>query len=292
MRNLVLVVIVVLALLLANSVYVVQESQVGVRFQFGRMVEDNIQPGLHFKLPFAQQVRMFDRRVLTLDAAPERYLTGEKKDVSIDFFAKWRIEDVRRYYTATGGSEDVALARLHPIIREVLRNQVNRRTLAEVVAAARSDLTVRLVELTNEAAETLGIEILDVRIKRIDLPEDGNVIASVFERMRAERKRVANELRAEGEEAAETIRAESDRAVAVLLAEAERDAQTLRGEGDARATEIYAEAYGSYAEFYAFYRSLEAYRQAFADGGSVMVLDPESEFFRYFRDAGVDRSAQ
>src|SRR5690606_21989200 len=216
---------------------------------------------------------------------------GEKKDVSIDFFAKWRIRDVRRYYTATGGNEDVALQRLYPIIREVLRNQVNRRTLQEVVAAARTDMTVKLVELTNEAAQTLGIEIVDVRIKRIDLPEDGNVIASVFERMRAERKRVANELRAEGEEAAETIRAEADRAVAVLLAEAERDAQRLRGEGDARATEIYAQAYGKQPEFYAFYRSLEAYREAFENGG-VMVLDPESEFFRYFRDAGVDRSAR
>jgi membrane protease subunit HflC len=292
MRNLILVLVVVAALLAINSVYVVQESQVGVRFQFGRIVEDNIQPGLHFKLPFVQQVRLFDRRVLTLDAAPERYLTGEKKDVSIDFFAKWRIEDVRRYYTATGGNQEVALARLNPIIREVLRNQVNRRTLQEVVAAARTDMTERLVELANEAAETLGIEIVDVRIKRIDLPEDGNVIASVFERMRAERKRVANELRAEGEEAAETIRAEADRAVAVMLAEAERDAQQARGEGDARATEIYAGSYGKYPEFYAFYRSLEAYREAFGDGRGVMVLDPESEFFRYFRDAGVDRSAQ
>ena len=291
MRNLVLVIVVVLALLLANSAYVVREGQVGVRFQFGRIVETDIQPGLHFKLPFVQQVRAFDRRILTLDAAPERYLTGEKKDVSVDFFAKWRIADVRRFYTATGGDETLALARLNPIVREALRNQINQRTLQEVVAAARTDLTERLVEVTNEAAKTLGIEVVDVRIKRIDLPEDGNVIASVFERMRAERKRVANALRAEGEEAAETIRAAADRNAAVLIAEAERDAQQLRGEGDARATGIYADSYGANPEFYAFYRSLEAYREAFGDGQGVMVLDPESEFFRYFRDAGVDRRA-
>ena len=292
MRNLGIVALIVVALLLVNSVYIVNEAQVGVQFQFGRIVRTDIPPGLHLKLPFVQQVRTFDRRILTLDAEPERYLTGEKKDVSVDFFAKWRIDDVRRFYTATGGDEMTALARLNPIIREALRNEVNQRTLQQVVAAARTDLTARLVEVSNEAADTLGIEIVDVRIKQIDLPEDGNVIASVFERMRAERKRVANELRAEGEEAAETIRSTADRQVAVLLAEAERDAQRMRGEGDARATEIYADAYGQQPEFYAFLRSLDAYRDAFGEGSGVMVLDPESEFFRYFRDAGVDRRAE
>lgn len=291
MRNLVLVLVVVLGLLAVNSVYVVNEHQVGVLFQFGRIVRTDIAPGLHLKLPMVQQVRVFDRRILTLDAAPERYLTGEKKDVSVDFFAKWRISDVRRFYTATGGDEMTALARLNPIIREALRNQINQRTLQEVVAGGRTDLTDRLVVVANEASKTLGIEVVDVRIKQIDLPEDGNVIASVFERMRAERKRVANELRAEGEEAAETIRSTADREAAVLLAEAERDAQLMRGEGDARATEVYADAYGRHAEFYAFYRSLQAYREAFSGGDGVLVLDPESEFFRYFRDAGVDRRA-
>lgn len=291
MRNAIAVVLVVIGLLLVSALYVVNQKQVGVLFQFGRIVRTDIAPGLHVKLPLVQQVRVFDRRILTLDAPPERYLTGEKKDVSVDFFAKWRISDVRRFYTATGGDEETAIARLMPIIREAVRNQINQRTLQEVVSAGRTDLTERLVEVSNEASKTLGIEVVDVRIKRIDLPEDSTVIASVFERMRAERKRVANELRAEGEEAAETIRSTADRQAAVLLAQAERDAQQMRGEGDAKATSVYAVAYGAQPEFYAFYRSLEAYRQAFSDGQGVLVLDPESEFFRYFRDAGVDRGA-
>jgi membrane protease subunit HflC len=272
-----------------GAVYTVDESQVAIRFQFGRIVESDIQPGLHFKMPLIQNVLKFDRRVLNLDSRPERYLTSEKKDVNVDFFAKWRIEDVRAFYQATGGNEINALQRLNPIVQESIRNEFNQRTLADVVSGERTDLAARFVEVSNRATESLGVEIVDVRIKRIDLPEDGQVIGSVFERMRAERLRVANELRAEGQEISETIRSNADRQRVVLVAEAERDAQRFRGEGDAQATAIFAAAYGRDPEFYAFQRSLDAYRNAFADGQGVLVLDKDSEFLRYFESADRGR---
>lgn len=285
--TLIILAIVVLALFVGmGAVYKVEESQVALRLQFGRVVEENIQPGLHFKVPLIQTVLRFDRRVLTLDSRPERYLTFEKKDVNVDFFVKWRIADVRRFYQSTAGNEDAARQRLRPIVTEAIRNEIALRTLQAVVAGERANLAQRFIEVSNAGAESLGIEVVDVRIKRIDLPEDSEVIGSVFQRMRAERLRVANELRAEGQEILQTITSEADRQVAVLLAEAERDAQRLRGEGDARAAEIYAAAFGADAEFYAFYRSLEAYRAAFADGQGVMVLDRDSDFLRFFQDNG------
>lgn len=284
MRNIVLILVLGVVLLASSSVFVVKESQIGVLFQLGRIVRTDIEPGIHFKLPMVQDARVFERRILTLDAQPERYLTSEKKDVNVDFFAKWRIKDVGRYYTTTSGDELQAVQRLTPILKESLRNQITRRTLRETVSDARSSMTSALVDESNDAAQTLGIEVVDVRIKRIDLPEE--VSESVYNRMRAERARVANELRSQGIEASEAIRANANRERQVILAEAERDAQRLRGEGDARAAEIYAEAYGRDAEFYGFYRSLEAYRRSFADGSGVLVLDPDSEFFRYFEDAG------
>jgi membrane protease subunit HflC len=284
MRNLIVVAILALVLLATSSIFVVKEPQVGVLFQLGRIVRTDIGPGIHFKLPLVQDARVFDRRILTLDAQPERYLTSEKKDVNVDFFAKWRIKDVGRFYTTTSGDELQAAQRLTPILKEALRNQITQRTLRETVSDARSSMTAALVENANDAAQTLGIEVVDVRIKRIDLPEE--VSESVYNRMRAERARVANELRSQGTEASEEIRANANRERQVILAEAERDAQRLRGEGDARASQLYAEAYGRDAEFYGFYRSLEAYRRAFADGEGVLVLDPDSEFFRYFEEAG------
>lgn len=281
--------IVVLALILfvgMGTFYRVNESQVAIRFQLGRVVESDIQPGLHWKLPMVQTVLKFDRRILTLDAQPERYLTFEKKDVNVDFFVKWRIADVRKYYQGTAGNELAALQRLRPIVTEAIRNEIAQRTLQEVVGGERADLAERFVQVSNQATRSLGIEVVDVRIKRIDLPEDSSVIASVFDRMRAERLKVANQLRAEGQEASETIRSEADRQRVVIVAEAERDAQRLRGDGDARAAETYAKAYGQDPEFYAFYRSLEAYRNAFADGEGVMVLRRDSDFLHYFEDAG------
>lgn len=289
MKPMPIIIVIVLLFLGLGAAYKVEESQVAIRFQFGRVVESDIEPGLHFKVPLIQNVLKFDRRILNLDSRPERYLTSEKKDVNVDFFAKWRIEDVRAFYQATGGNEVNALQRLNPIVQESIRNEFNQRTLAEVVGGERTNLAERFVEVSNRAAESLGIEIVDVRIKRIDLPEDGQVIASVFERMRAERLRVANALRAEGQEISETIRSNADRQRVVLVAEAERDAQRLRGEGDAASTAIFAGAYGRDPEFYSFQRSLDAYRNAFADGQGVLVLDKDSEFLRYFDDAGRGR---
>jgi membrane protease subunit HflC len=276
-------------LVLANSLFTVREHETAALFRLGAITRSEIQPGLHFKVPFIESVRRFDRRLLTLDAQPERYLTSEKKDVSVDFFVRWRIIDVSRFYQATGGNEDNALARLNPIVKEALRNEFNQRTLAEVVADVRTNLTDVLKAKSDEAARALGITVIDVRIKRIELPEDSEVIDSVFRRMREERRRVANELRAQGAEAAERVRADADRQANVIMAEAERDAQTLRGEGEGRAAEIYARAYGADAEFYGFYRSLQAYREVFRDGNDVMVLDPNSEFFRYFGEGGRAR---
>lgn len=284
MKNIALILALFVVLAISSSVYVVREDRVGVLFQLGRIVQADIQPGVHLKMPLIQDARTFDRRIMTLDSQPERYLTSEKKDVNVDFFAKWRITDVGRYYTTTSGDELQAMQRLHPIIKEALRNQINQRTLQETVSDARSSMTEKLVRTANEGTRNLGIEVVDVRIKRIDLPEE--VSESVYNRMRAERSRVANELRSQGVEASEAIRANAERERQVILANAERDAQRIRGEGDAQATEIYARAYGRNAEFYAFHRSLESYRAAFAGGESVMVLDPDSEFFRYFDTAG------
>lgn len=289
MKPLPIILLVVALFIGMGAVYTVDESQVAIRFQFGRVVESDIPPGLHFKMPLIQNVMKFDRRILNLDSRPERYLTSEKKDVNVDFFAKWRIADVRAFYQATGGNEINALQRLNPIVQESIRNEFNQRTLADVVSGERTDLAERFVEVSNRASESLGVEIVDVRIKRIDLPEDGQVIGSVFERMRAERLRVANELRAEGQEISETIRSNADRQRVVLIAEAERDAQRFRGEGDAQATAIFAAAYGRDPEFYAFQRSLDAYRNAFADGQGVLVLDKDSEFLRYFESADRGR---
>ena len=279
-----IIVLAVAALLGAmGSVYVVNESQTAIVLNLGKVVRSGIKPGLHFKLPLVEEVRKFDRRILTLDDAPERYLTSEKKDVSVDFFVKWRIEDVSTFYrAASGGNEEAAKLRLTPIIKDALRNQINRLSLQEVVSGGRVDLTARLLTETKAGAATLGISIVDIRIKRINLPEDSTILGSVFDRMRAERTRVANQLRAEGSEGSDEIRSEAERERQVILAEAERDAQRLRGAGDAKAAELAAGAYGQDAEFYAFYRSLEAYRNSMADGKTTLVLDPDSEFLQYF----------
>jgi membrane protease subunit HflC len=282
MKQLLLLMVVLAVIAGFNSIYVVRENERALLFQVGRIVQSDIGPGLHFKLPFVQEVRLFDKRIMTLDARPERYLTAEKKDVSVDFFAKWYIADVARFYQATGGDLFMAEQRLTPIVQNALRIQINERTLQDVVSSERADLGEVLLRAAGPPAAGLGITLVDIRLKRIELPEDSDVLLSVFERMRAERKQIANELRAEGQEASERIRSNADRQRLVLIAEAERDGQRIRGEGDARAAEIYANAFGADAEFYGFYRSLEAYRTAFRTGNGVMVLDPRSEFFEYF----------
>ena len=279
-----LAVAVLLALL--GSVYVVNEGQSAIVLNLGRVVRSDIGPGLHFKWPLVESARVFDRRLQVLDAEPERYLTSERKDVAVDFFAIGQIHDVRAFYRATGGNEEIAITRLAPIIKDSLRNEINARTLSQVVSGDRSEIVERQLDAINKGAATLGVKIVDLRIKKIDLPTDSQVIDQVYRRMRAQRQQVASRLRAEGEEQANQIRATADRQQTVISAEAERDAQTLRGEGDAEAAAIYARAYGRDPSFYAFHRSLEAYRKAFADGEAVIVLDDNDPFLQYLRDDG------
>jgi modulator of FtsH protease HflC len=280
-----------LVVLISSSAFVVREGQSALLLQFGRIegtdsaTGSDFKPGLHFKLPLIQQVVRYDRRILNLEAQPERYFTSEKKAVNVDFYVKWQIENPASYYRSFGADELQTLAgqRLAPIIKDALRFEFNARSLNELIASARSDITEHVLDQANKATQgTLGIRIVDVRIKRIEFPDE--VVESVYKRMSAERSRLANEQRSNGSEEAAKIRADADRQVQVLKAEAERDAQQARGEGDAKASEIYAAAYGKDPEFYSFYRSLEAYREAFKNGG-VLVLDPKSEFMRYFSES-------
>ena len=274
---------VTLLLAFLGSVFVVREGHSAIVFRLGTIVRTDVGPGLHFKVPLVESARVFDRRLLVLPAESERYLTQDKQDVSVDFFALGRIENPRAFFRATGGSEDVAVQRVAPIIRDSLRNEINARTLQEVVSGDRTAVIGRQLTTINEGAETLGIEIVDIRIKRIELPQDSNVVGSVYDPMRSQRKQVASQLRAEGVEQAQTIRAQADRERAVILAEAERDAQKLRGEGDAQATRLYAQAANKDPSFYAFQRSLEAYRTSFSDGQSVIVLDRDDPFLQYMK---------
>jgi len=268
---------------LLGSVYVVREDQTAMVLNLGKVVRADIKPGLHFKVPLVETVRVFDRRFQVLDTAPARYFTAEQKDVSVDFFAIGRISDVRSYYRATGGDATLANARLAPIITDSLRNQINSRTLQQLVSGDRTELIANQLTGINKAVKELGMEIVDLRIKQIDLPTDSQVINDVYERMRAQRKQEAAKLRAEGEEQSLTIRAQADRDSTVIVAEAERDAQQLRGAGDAEAARIYGKAGSADPSFYAFYRSLEAYRGSMADGNGVIVLDKNDPFLQYLK---------
>ncbi|WP_374608233.1 protease modulator HflC [Thermomonas sp.] len=270
-------------LLLASSVFVIPEGQTALVLNLGKVVRSDLKPGLHFKLPLVESIRRFDRRLQVLAAQPERYLTSERKDVSVDFFAIGRIEDVRAFYRATGGDESAASERLAPIIKDALRNEINSRTLQQVVSGSRADVIGKQLQNINVGAKNIGVRIVDLRIKQIDLPTDSRVIGDVYSRMRAQRQQVASRLRAEGEEQANQIRAKADRDRAVILAEAERDAQTLRGQGDAEATRLYAEAANRDPGFFAFQRSLEAYRKSFSSGDNVIVLERDDPFLQYMR---------
>lgn len=268
-------------LVILSSLFIVDEREVAIKFQLGEIVRSDYGPGLHFKAPWPiNNVRKFDRRVLTLDTAPERFLTGEKKNVTVDFFVKWRIEDPATYYTSFQGDERRAALRLLQIVKNGLQLEFDNRTIRQVVSDDRSEMMDNLTENANSEVAQFGIQIVAVRIKQIELPDD--VRNSVFERMRAERERIAKELRAQGQEAAKGIQAVAERQRTVILAEASRDAEQTRGEGDARATDIYASAYGQDQEFYEFYRSMNAYRNALSSQQDVLVLEPDSEFFKYF----------
>jgi len=268
---------------LGNSLYIIKETERAVLLQFGEVVNPDIQPGLHIKIPFVNNVRKFDGRVLTVDAQPERFLTQEKKAVIVDSFAKFRVADTAKFYTATNGEEARAMGLLAQRINNGLRNQVAARTIQEVVSGERDQLMEDLTKELNELALTeLGILVIDVRVKQIDLPPD--VSESVYRRMNAEREKEAREHRSQGQELAEGIRAAADREVTVLRANAYREAEELRGSGDAEATRVYAEAFGKDPEFYSFTRSLQAYQNAFQGNGDIMLLQPDSESFRYLKD--------
>ncbi|WP_439509924.1 protease modulator HflC [Marinimicrobium koreense] len=279
-----LVLLGVLVLIGANTVYIVNEYERAVVLRFGAVVNADVQPGVHVKIPFADRVRKFDGRILTTDARPESFYTVENKRLIVDSYAKWRIKDVETYYKATGGQEEIADARLASRVADGLRNEVGTRTLHEVVSGERDALMEELTtEMNQTAMASLGVEVLDIRVKRIDLPDD--VSESVFDRMAADREKEAREYRATGREQAEVIRADADRQRTVLLANAYRDAELLRGDGDARAAAIYAQAFNQNPDFYAFVRSLNAYRKTFDGSDDLMVVDPSSEFFQYLKDA-------
>ena len=270
-----------LGVLAGLSVFTVDERQVAILLQFGKVERTDLKPGLHFKVPVVQNVLKFDARIQTLDSDPQNYLTFEKKNVIVDSFVKWRIVDVRQFYTSAGGSILQANNRLGEVILKRIRDEFGKRTIQQVVSGERAEIMDELRVAAKDQADELGLEIVDVRIKRVDLPED--VGQSVYNRMRAERLEVAKRFRSEGEEQARVLRANANKDREIIIAEADREAQITRGSGDARATEIYAAAFGQDREFYKFYRSLSGYRTAFGSTSDILLLEPKSEFFDYFK---------
>jgi membrane protease subunit HflC len=287
MRNLgsVLVVAIALLIVLSLSMFTVAQYQNAIVFQLGEVVKVIQKPGLYFKIPLVQNVRYFDIRIQTLDARdPERFITSEKKNVLVDSFVKWRIIDVKQYYVSVAGDDVRAQTRLSQTVNDDLRAQFGKRTVHDVVSGQRDQIMEILRAKADQDARSIGVQVLDVRLKRVDLPQE--VSESVYKRMEAERKRVANELRSTGSGEAEKIRADADRQREIILAEAYRDAQRSKGEGDAKATAVYAAAFGENPEFYSFYRSLDAYRGSLRNKGDVLILDPNADFFKYFKAPG------
>ncbi len=260
--------------------FTVSETEKAIKFRLGEIVKNDYEPGLHFKWPLINNVKKFDKRIQTMDAKPERFLTAEKKNVIVDSFVKWRIGDVTTFYTVVAGDIDQANLRLDQIVKDAFRGEFGKRNIKQLLSTDRQVIREVLIKNAKPLAADLGMEIVDVQVMRIDLPEE--VSSSVFRRMEAERERVAREFRSQGAEAAERIRADADRQRVVTMANAFRDAEMLRGEGDAKSAEIYAKAYGSDTEFFTFYRSLNAYKKTFTSS-SMMVLDPDSDFFKYFK---------
>ncbi len=276
---------VIALILLSLSMFVVDQRQNAIVFQLGEIVGVKTKPGLYFKIPLIQNVRFFDSRIQTLDTGePERFITAEKKNVMVDSFVKWRIIDVKQYYISVGGDEERANTRLRQTVNSSMREEFGKRTINEVVSGEREQIMTVLRQKIDADARKIGIQVLDVRLKRVDFPSE--ISDSVYRRMDAERKRVANELRASGAAEGEKIKADADKQREVILAQAYREAQQTKGEGDAEASSIYAAAFGRNAEFYSFYRSLEAYKQSFKSKSDVMVVDPSSAFFKYMKNPG------
>jgi len=286
MTNLLVAGVVVL-ILASMTTFIVDQRQTAIVFQLGEVKRVVTKPGIEFKMPLVQNVRFFDSRILTLDSDdPERFITAEKKNVLVDSFVKWRIFDVKQYYISVGGDETRARTRLTQTVNAALREEFGKRTIHEVVSGQRDELMKVVQEKTDVDARKIGVEVLDVRLKRVDFPN--TISDSIYSRMEAERKRVANELRATGNAESEKIRADADRQREVILAQAYRDAQKIKGEGDAKAAAIYAGAYGRDPEFYAFYRSLDVYKQGLKNKSDIMVLDASSPFFKYLKGSGKD----
>ena len=274
-------------IIISQSIFVVSEIERAVKLRFGEIVKFDLEPGLHFKWPIVNSVRYFDSRILTLDAQPQRYLTSEKKALMVDSFIKWRIKDVAKYFTTTGGDEERAKRLLSQRVDTGLRNEFGVRTVKEVVSGERDQLMNSLTSMLDKIAqEELGVEVIDLRVKRIDLPLE--VSESVYNRMRTERERLARELRAQGNEVAEKIRATADKDKTIILADAYREAEETRGNGDAKATATYAEAYSKDPEFYDFTRSLKAYQATFQSKGDILLIDPDSDFFKYLDNSKID----
>jgi modulator of FtsH protease HflC len=279
-----LIAAVVAVLLIALSTFTVRETELGIKLRFGEIVRADYAPGLHFMMPMVNTIRKFERRILTRNYPSEQFLTSEGKILRIDFYIKWRISDVSRFYTATaGGSEDIAAARLASIVKDGIKGVIARRTIQQVVAAERAEFTGEILKIAEASTRGLGLQLVDVRVKKIDLPEE--VSESVFSRMRQDFDRQAKRLRAEGDEMAEKLKAEADRQRTEILAEAYRESEIIRGEGDAASADIYAKAYSRNPEFYAFHRSLQAYRDSLGTDSDVLVISPDSEFFKYLKRA-------
>jgi membrane protease subunit HflC len=281
-----LLALVVAALLVASqSLYTVDQRQYAIRFQLGEVIETQSNAGLYVKIPLMQNIKYYDKRVLLLDnAEPDRITTSEKKPLLVDFFVLWRIVDVKQYYISVQGDEEAARRRLAQTVRANLAEEINKRTVHDAISGERDKIMTNTRQKADQDAKAIGVQIVDVRLRRVELPPD--VTGPVYARMESERRRVANELRSQGQAESEKIRADADRQRVVILADAYKQAQKVKGEGDAKASAIYAQAYGANPEFYSFYRSLEAYRATFRNKGDMMVLDPNAEFFRYFKNPG------
>ncbi len=286
LENKIIVAIIALFFLSMMSIFTVDQTEKAIKFKLGQIQKSDYQPGLHFQWPLVNNVKKFDARIQTMDSPPERFLTAEKKNVIVDSFVKWRIGDVNKFYTVVAGDAVQANLRLDPIIKNAFREEFGKRNIKQLVSTDRQVIRDILIKNAKPMAANLGLDIIDVRVKRIDLPEE--VSSSVFRRMEAERERVAREFRSQGAEAAEKIRADADRQRVVTLANAFKEAEKLRGEGDAKSTEIYANSYGADSEFFNFSRSLNAYKKTFSGSGSMMVLDPASDFFKYFKSQNAE----
>ncbi|MCK5325423.1 MAG: protease modulator HflC [Woeseiaceae bacterium] len=273
-----------IAIALGLSLFTVNERDLAIKLQLGRVVEANYEPGLHVKIPVMQNVRIFPRRILTIEDSPDRVFTAEKKALKVDFFVKWRIVDAVRFYTSTGGSLTFADDRLSEIIKNAVVTEFGKRSVAQAISAERAELMRDMLVTATTTAEDLGVELIDFRVKQVELMDE--VKNAVYDQMSAERMRIATELRAEGRATETRIRAEADRTVTVILADANRESEMTRGRGDARAAEIYANAYNKDPEFYAFYRSINAYKNSMGKSNDLLVLDPNNEFFRYLNQSG------